>query len=65
MKIEHAYGFLWVYYLVVDLRSRHSLSVDGRGGSLLGAFAPAGSPLDAFFPQESRTFLSNQLWFSF
>jgi hypothetical protein len=64
MKIEYAYGFLWVYYLDVDLRSRHSLSAGGPG-SLLGAFAPAGSPLQAFFPQESRTFLSNQLWFSF
>jgi len=26
-----------------------------RGRSALGAFAPAGSPLDSLFPQESRT----------
>ncbi|MEF2095926.1 hypothetical protein V3595_14750 [Bacillus sp. CFBP9009] len=40
-----------------------ALAFRGRSGSLLGAFAPAGSPLDAFFPQESRTLRSNQLCF--
>jgi hypothetical protein len=63
-KIEFAYSFFWLYDLDVEFRSRHSLSAGGPG-SLLGAFAPAGSPLDAFFPQESRAFLSNQLWFNF
>ena len=40
-----------------------ALAFRGRSGSLLGAFAPVGSPLDALFPQESRTFRYNQLDF--
>jgi hypothetical protein len=36
-----------------------------RGRSALGAFAPAGSRLDAFFPQKSRSLRSNQLCFNF
>ncbi|PRA88480.1 hypothetical protein CQ056_12975 [Peribacillus simplex] len=46
-----------------DLHSRYSLSAGGPEASS-APFAPVGSPLDTFFPQESRTFHSNQLeWF--
>ncbi len=44
----------------VDFHSRHSLSAGGPGASS-ALLAPVGSPLDALFPQESRTFRSNQL----
>jgi hypothetical protein len=44
----------------VDFHSRHSLSAGGPGASS-ALFAPVGSPLDTLFPQESRTFRSNQL----
>ncbi|MEF2097769.1 hypothetical protein V3595_24465 [Bacillus sp. CFBP9009] len=46
--------------VLYDFHSRHSLSAGGPGASS-ALFAPAGSPLDTFFPQESRTFRSNQL----
>jgi len=42
-----------------------ALAFRRRSGSHIGAFAPAGSPLDTFFPQESRTLRSNQLCFNF
>ncbi len=48
----------------VDLHSRHSLSAGGPGASS-ALLAPVGSPLDALFPQESRTFRSNQLFQNF
>ncbi len=48
----------------VDFHFRHSLSPGGPGASS-ALFAPVGSPLDALFPQESRTFRSNQLEFFF
>ncbi|WP_176474434.1 MULTISPECIES: hypothetical protein [Peribacillus] len=44
----------------VAFHSRHSLSAGGPGASS-ALFAPVGSPLDTLFPQESRTFRSNQL----
>lgn len=45
----------------VDFHCRHSLSAGGPG-SLLGALWRLwGLPLDALFPQESRTFRYNQL----
>jgi len=62
MKIEYAYGFFWVYYLDVDLRSRHSLPRAVREASS-APLRLRGLPWTQFFPQESRTFLSNQLWF--
>ncbi len=43
----------------VDFHSRHSLSAGGPGAS--SAQAPAGSPFDSLFPQESRILHSNQL----
>ncbi|MFA1712828.1 hypothetical protein ACDX66_14035 [Peribacillus frigoritolerans] len=44
----------------VDWNVGHSLSAGGPGASS-ALLAPVGSPLDALFPQESRTFRSNQL----
>ncbi|MDQ0880303.1 hypothetical protein QFZ73_001314 [Peribacillus sp. V2I11] len=44
----------------VDFHSWHSLS-EGVPGASSALLAPVGSPLDAFFPQESRTLSSNQL----
>ncbi len=52
--------FLGLYNLNVDFHSRHSLSAGGPEASS-ALFAPVGSPLDTLFPQESRTFRSNQL----
>ncbi len=51
-----------IYFIVfnVDFHYRHSLSA-GVPGASSALFAPVGSPLDAFFPQESRTFRSNQM----
>src|SRR5687767_4794299 len=54
MKIEFVFG------LNVDFHSKHSLSAGGPGSSL-ALFAPVGSPSASLFPQESRTFHSNQL----
>ena len=44
----------------VDWNVGHSLSAGGPGASS-ALLAPVGSPLDALFPQESRTFRSNQI----
>jgi hypothetical protein len=57
-EIEFTTVFLWLVQLDVDFRSRHSLSAGGPRASSACAF---GVSLDALFPQESRTFLSNQL----
>ncbi len=54
--------FICLYKVDVDSHSRHSLSAGGPGAS--SAQAPAGSLFDALFPQESRTFRSNQLCFN-
>ena len=45
----------------VDFHYRHSLSAGGQGASSACA---CGVSLDALFPQESRTFLSNQLCYN-
>ena len=59
LKIEF---ILDLYNLNVDFHFRHSLSAGGRGAS---SASPSVSPLDALIPQESRTFRSNQLCFTF
>jgi hypothetical protein len=48
-----------LYNLDVDLRSRNSLSADGPPSA-----CACGVSLNALFPQESRTFLSNQLCYN-
>ncbi|MFK9120654.1 hypothetical protein ACJEBK_27965, partial [Peribacillus frigoritolerans] len=50
--------FYGLYSLDVDFQSKHSLSAGGRGPSSACA---CGVSLDELFPQESHTFLSNQL----
>ncbi|MGG3476560.1 hypothetical protein ABES21_03340 [Peribacillus frigoritolerans] len=53
--------FFRLVQFAADFRYRHSLSAGGQGASSACA---CGVSLDALFPQESRTFLSNQLCYS-